>query len=427
MKNIYLTYMGLLMSFMFLSFSVQAQGPFDPTLIYKIANQNGGGVIEIGGGGTVPNDIGSKANMWPYAGGANQEWTLEAVGGASNGPYKIRSRNSNQVLEIGGSTATTTSWGAQANQWPDYGNTNQLWNINVISNNGTSVYIVEIANVRSGMLLSTNEIPATSGGEIIYQATGRANRASQQWAITQAGTLTPHLGVYKIINNRSGQALEVGGSNVASGGAINQWPYYGNANQQWVIADAGNGFYSILNRNSNQALEIGGSSYVTYSAGTTANQYSYYGGENQQWAIDFTNGIITNRRSGLVLEIGGGYSTTVANGSAANQWYDYGNNNQRWTLTKVSQNRVATATAQQKADDQALVLYPNPASTILTFTLANDAKAKTLVINDIRGSVVKSVLCQGNNQLDVSDLSPGIYVVVISDGTRTYRKKLIKQ
>jgi hypothetical protein len=424
----------LLMGFAFLLgallFSLNASaGIFDPVVVYKITSLGGGGVVEIGGGGTVPNDLGSPANMWPYFGGPNQEWYIRDAGAPGSGLYKLVNRNSNQVLEIGGSSQTQLEWGARANQWPDYNNPNQQWSMNVLSTNNSSIYTVEIVNANSQQLLSTDEQLSSNGGEPVYQATRRSNPNSQRWVITVAGTQPTTLGVYSIINQRSNQALEVGGSSLNQGASVNQWPFFNNSNQQWVITDEGQGFYSIKNRNSGQALEIGGGDQANYQQGRAANQYPYWGGQNQQWFIDFATGIIKNRKSGQVLEIGGTYSKTVSNGSPANQWPDYGNSNQRWNLNFVSQYRVAqpTATAQQRINNQALALYPNPAQSMLTFTLANNAKATAVSVVDMRGSVVKQALYLGHNQVDVSGVAAGIYVLTIVDGEQTYRQKFVKE
>ncbi|MCB2406757.1 RICIN domain-containing protein [Hymenobacter lucidus] len=429
MKNNYLSCMLLLAGCVFASFQSIAQ-TFNPNVVYKLANQNAGGIMEIGGGGTMPNLPGTKANMWPYLGTANQEWYIRQV---SSGAYTLVNRNSNQVLEIGGELAQTWQSGARANQWGYVGTPNQEWDLNIVADNGGSVQVVEIANRRTGMLLSIDATPdydGTTTGKAIYQAPRRSGpNYSQRWAITTAGP-EGHAGVYTIMNNGSKKFLEVLASRVDEGAPVNQWTYAGNAAEQWIISFAASpNFYSIRNRYSGQALEIGGEVGDTYTQGQKANQWPYRNTDNQHWAIDFTNGIITNRRSGQVLEIGGGSPANQANGARANQWPDVATAPQRWTITRVSDNRgtgVLATTAQQAAN-QALSLSPNPASSLLTFALAKEAKAKAVTVTDIRGSVVTGAVVSGNNTVDISQVAAGIYILTVSDGEQVYHQKFIKQ
>jgi len=90
---------------------------------------------------------------------------------------------------------------------------------------------------------------------------------------------------YRFLNQNSGQAMDVNGASTADGAGIIQWPQNGGNNQQWIIADNGNGYYKITNRNSGQALDVNGSS-VADGAGII--QWPWNGGNNQQWQLTST-------------------------------------------------------------------------------------------------------------------------------------------
>ncbi len=52
-------------------------------------------------------------------------------------------------------------------------------------------------------------------------------------------------GNYKLISRNSGQALDVIGQSTANGAGVDQWPYNGQANQQWNIVSVGGGYYKL--------------------------------------------------------------------------------------------------------------------------------------------------------------------------------------
>jgi hypothetical protein len=67
---------------------------------------------------------------------------------------------------------------------------------------------------------------------------------------------------YRIMNRRTGMALEIGGEagyTIQAGRTANQWPYQKHGNQEWSITTYGSGdqeYVTISNRNSTQSLEV---------------------------------------------------------------------------------------------------------------------------------------------------------------------------
>lgn len=74
-------------------------------------------------------------------------------------------------------------------------------------------------------------------------------------------------------------------------------------------------------------------------------------------------------------------------------------------------------------------VYPNPASTNLTFDMENISENLNLEIFDITGKIYKSQKISGITNIDVSDLSKGVYLFYLynSDGSKLSKGKFIKQ
>ncbi|MBN8694627.1 MAG: T9SS type A sorting domain-containing protein [Bacteroidetes bacterium] len=76
--------------------------------------------------------------------------------------------------------------------------------------------------------------------------------------------------------------------------------------------------------------------------------------------------------------------------------------------------------------DNSLVIYPNPASNNITIHLNNSNSAKVEIINQF-GQVVKTVNIESkNDNINISDLSSGVYFVKTLSENKSSVKKLIK-
>jgi uncharacterized protein (TIGR02145 family) len=69
-------------------------------------------------------------------------------------------------------------------------------------------------------------------------------------------------------------------------------------------------------------------------------------------------------------------------------------------------------------------MYPNPANTIIYFK--NLPKNASVSIFDLNGRKIKSCI-PAENQIDISDLTSGIYSVQITSDNKSFTKKLIKE
>lgn len=138
---------------------------------------------------------------------------------------------------------------------------------------------------------------------------------------------------YRLVNRKSGKAADVLNFSTADGGDVIQWADLNGSNQQWSIADIGNGYHKLVNINSGKALEV--YNFSTANSGDVV-QWADLGGTNQQWLIqETTSGYykLINRNSGMALEVTGG---STADGANIVQYSDNGGTNQQWQLVRVN-------------------------------------------------------------------------------------------
>ena len=72
-----------------------------------------------------------------------------------------------------------------------------------------------------------------------------------------------------------------------------------------------------------------------------------------------------------------------------------------------------------------ITIYPNPAKDILTFKTTE--KIRKAEIYDLNGRLVKVELGISNNQIDVSSLKTGTYVIKVTSDKKYHQTKFIKQ
>src|SRR6266568_3067545 len=194
------------------------------------------------------------------------------------------------------------------------------------------------------VLVATNINSGTSTFEVTWNGQGSFSYTlAPDSTVTFVGSVppapakpsSPAAGLtYKLVNRGTGKPFGVSGASTSDGAKIIQWTGDADADQQWTLLDAGNGYYNIIDVNSGKALDDTNGST---SNGTQMQQWSLYSSSpNQQWQIaPLGNGYftLTNRTSGLVLDLtGGGYG----DGTAIQQWGNTsGNFNQQWALVGV--------------------------------------------------------------------------------------------
>jgi len=79
---------------------------------------------------------------------------------------------------------------------------------------------------------------------------------------------------------------------------------------------------------------------------------------------------------------------------------------------------------QEAASIEGLNLYPNPVSNGKVYISSKNDSDKEIIIFDVLG---KKVLQQmiSSKELNISNLSPGVYIIKINEGVATATRKLI--
>ena len=72
-------------------------------------------------------------------------------------------------------------------------------------------------------------------------------------------------------------------------------------------------------------------------------------------------------------------------------------------------------------------LYPNPAIDRVYINNTETKNAKIHIYNMTGESVLQRELSSGTNEIDISSLTSGIYVVRLTGANGTYQQKLIKE
>jgi len=79
------------------------------------------------------------------------------------------------------------------------------------------------------------------------------------------------------------------------------------------------------------------------------------------------------------------------------------------------------------ADEEEIGLYPNPATNKIHIVSGGEENAEVYIYS-ISGQLVHNQkLVDGNQEIDISKLNEGLYIVAIKTDDEIYTKKLIKQ
>ncbi|QFY14516.1 hypothetical protein GBF35_27465 [Nonomuraea phyllanthi] len=305
-----------------------------PVLDVAGLTQNVGGVGQIGGGRPgMPNVVPTTDGRWML--------TYEYFGGGDNVRYKISS-NPLTFFAVGGEAGTNISALPVTSGSP------------ALVTGGSPVII----RLPDGRLLYN----AAAGGDVWVNPSGSSTGAWTRQHTTMQGAyfrnLTPvprtgrvlivggfdtirHADIdfgrsagayYKLINRKSGKALDAYRADLQDGAQLVQWADNGGYNQHWHVTDVGGGYRTLFNRNSGRTVSI----WQTSTAdGANAVQWVENNGGDQQWELIPAGSYykIRARHSGKVLSVWEGATT---DGARVVQWTDNGGLDQQWQLVPAS-------------------------------------------------------------------------------------------
>jgi len=132
----------------------------------------------------------------------------------------------------------------------------------------------------SAMCLDVRAASPSPGAPLLQWHCGET--ANQQFSSAAGGgafNLAPGAAPTSIWVRHSAQVLD-NGSSFARSSQIQQWPFHGGTQQQWVFLPAGDNWFLIHNKHSGQCLDIKDGSRRT---GARANQFPCHGNANQQF------------------------------------------------------------------------------------------------------------------------------------------------
>jgi len=106
----------------------------------------------------------------------------------------------------------------------------------------------------------------------------------QSWvdASTQRWRLVPAGAYHQLVNEGTGQALDVPGFSVTQGTQLIVWPSNGGNNQLWTLGTATGGYQTLVNRHSGMLADVSGGGS---GENTPIIQWPANGGANQQWQL----------------------------------------------------------------------------------------------------------------------------------------------
>jgi hypothetical protein len=95
---------------------------------------------------------------------------------------------------------------------------------------------------------------------------------------------------------------------------------------------------------------------------------------------------------------------------------------------KTSDACQAPLSVTQQNFTNSVTVYPNPTSNVLNYIIKNDFVISSIVINDISGKeVFRNNVGNNPTQIDVSNLSAGVYFITFNSDKNTATKKFIKE
>jgi glucosylceramidase len=135
---------------------------------FKLESKNSGLCLDVTGMSTSE---GVQLQQWACSGGSNQIFHFAAV----QGGYEIIAQNSGLLLNVEGGVSATEN-GAPIIQWPNSGETNEIWNLVPYSDGSYS-----IKSLSSGKCVDVTGDLTSDGAKIQqWQCTGNAN---QKWSL----------------------------------------------------------------------------------------------------------------------------------------------------------------------------------------------------------------------------------------------------
>ncbi len=126
---------------------------------------------------------------------------------------------------------------------------------------------------------------------------------------------------------------------------------------------------------------------------------------------------------------------TLDDSTIANPTHTVGSSNVTFTLDvtdglNCSASDDVTVNVQivsiNEIEKASFLVYPNPASSELHIQGLESLKGLNASLSDINGKTFRAIVLEdGMNKMDVSDLSPGVYLLKVSSDADEYQSKIV--
>lgn len=140
-----------------------------------------------------------------------------------------------------------------------------------------SAYRYRLLNRRSGLAMDVWKVNPATGASVVQYPFW--NGDNQLFRIVPA----PAFLYVKLVASHSGKCIDVAGISTSRGARIIQWPYYGGVNQMFQFRPADYGYWRLVAYHSGKCVDVAG-------AGTDwavpLIQWDSYGGYSQQWRVE---------------------------------------------------------------------------------------------------------------------------------------------
>ncbi|MBL7138422.1 MAG: SBBP repeat-containing protein [Bacteroidales bacterium] len=247
---------------------------------------------------------------------------------------------------------------------------------------------------------------------------------NQEWEARYEGPAGAWDDAYSIAIDNLGNVIVAGRSNgLVTGFDYATVKYNSSGVQQWVQRYNGNDSYPGDDFPNDLVLDADGNVYVT--------------GSSYKWIQDFTtikyntNGVQQWLQSynGPASSLDIGFSIKVApSGNVYAGGISFGGASQMDVLA-IKYSQSSSGVPEQNSEKPLFSLFPNPASHIVTIDIntTNREDPEITIYNMMGISVRSDMLKQNHQQINIGDLSSGIYMVEIKSKEWSEKQKLLIQ
>ncbi|MBX9851202.1 MAG: carbohydrate-binding protein [Cytophagaceae bacterium] len=367
------------------SIRVRTTGVTNLSGLFFLQNRYSGLYMDVTGG------TGDGANIaqWSYNGQTNQQFEFVHLG---NGVYRINAKHSGKSMDVAG---VSTADGANVQQWTYGGGANQQF---IVQSTGDGYY--KLIAKHSSKIVEVAGFGTQAGDNV--QQWSNVNQASGQWKLVVVNTNFSNLIEAENYSVMSGVQTE---ATADAGGGLNvgwidagDWMAYNNINFPT------SGAYTIEYRVA--SLPGGGRLSVDLNGGTIV-----LGALNIPATGGWQNWVTVSH---TVNVNAGTYNLGIY--AAAGGW------NINWL--RISKQGAIAAPVQVSAEELNFDVYPNPADgEIFIKSAHNFSDVKVRIVN-FEG---REVFTGSEEHINVAELSPGIYtIMLVKDGVHT-TKRFIKK